>query len=185
MRTVALLALLAGCPKQTATEQAVNAAIACPAGTQPAGKAPPEGFEAWCQRVAPTGEVTREGPAITWHPDGTRASAGSYAVNRKSGFWSTYYPDGKPQAEGSYEVGVQVGLWKEYHPSGELKTEGEYAAGKPHGYWTYWHPNGQLLTAGDLVEGDKTGTWIEYDEQGKPKTERVYRNGRVLSQREL
>lgn len=185
MRTVALLAILAGCPKQTEVQAAASGAIDCPAGTKPAGKAPPDGFEAWCQRVTPTGEVTREGPAMTWHPDGARASVGTYANNRKDGFWSTYYPDGSPQAEGSYEIGVQAGLWKEYHPGGALKAEGEYAGGKPNGYWTYWHANGQLQTAGDLVNGQKTGTWIEHDEQGKPKTERVYRDGRIVTQREL
>lgn len=185
MRAVALLAILVACPKQTEVAPSAAAAISCPAGTKAAGKAPPEGFEAWCQRVAPTGEVTREGPAMTWHPDGTRASIGEYANDRKNGFWTTTWPSGGPQSEGSYEIGVPVGLWKEYHASGELKTEGEYAGGKPNGYWTYWHPNGQLQTAGDLQAGEKVGTWIEYDDQGKPKTERVYRNGRVLSQREL
>jgi hypothetical protein len=186
-----LCLLLLGCRHKPDTTPVSNVPagppppIACPETERLGGAAPPLGYEMWCQIVAATGQVTRQGPAIEWNADGTKKALGQYDYNKKHGYWQTWYPDGSLASQGSYEHGVPIGVWVEFHPGGGKKSEGSMSGGLANGQWTWWHPNGQIQTQGMMVDGQRDGKWIEYDEQGAPRVEREYRSGRLITHREL
>jgi len=159
--------------------------LQCPALSIPAGKAPPVGYEVWCHTQGEPGKWLREGPSIAWHSNAQRASEGLYAAGKRTGPWQIWYPTGQPKEQGSYVGGVKEGVWTSYHPDGTRSSEGEMVQGQQHGAWNYWSPDGQSRTEGQWKLGEKDGVWHELDADDRKVSERVYRNGRLLTQKEL
>ncbi len=157
----------------------------CPPGTTPAGFPPPEGYAVWCELTRADGKVVREGPSITFHPGGAKDAVGSYAADRPEGEWITYYPTGTPKDQGSYVQGRKEGTWVTFAPAGEKISEGSFSAGLEQGPWTFWSTETLSRAEGAYVLGERDGTWVDYSPEGKPVRERIYRGGRLVSQREL
>lgn len=190
MRLLFALLLLTGCPARKAETGATDArpaavAIACPPGTREIGATPPTGYEVYCAIVGTDGVPKRQGPAITWHDNGTRASLGQYESGRKHGFWQYWYPNGQLEKQGSFAQDAATGTWTEFRTDGGRSAEGEMLGGRPHGRWVYWHPNGQIQAEGSFADGERDGVWREYDDHGAPIVEREYRGGRLIAHREL
>lgn len=192
MRAWAMLAVaitLAGCPKTTAPVAVGppqgHPDLACPPGTVPAGFGPPNGIEAFCQKQRPDAVWVRQGPAIEWHTNEQRASEGSYVDGKRDGPWLFWYPTGSAEKQGTYSRGVEEGVWTEYHVNGDRKSEGQWVDGKQHGHWTFWNSDSLTRTEGNFVLGEKDGTWIDVGTDEQPIRERLYRQGRLISQREL
>lgn len=194
MRWMLLVAVigLAGCKKQVVDngpKQPVginHPDLDCPPGSIGLGAAPPNGLEIYCARVDPyTNAVTRQGPAITWHSATRRASTGAYSEGKKNGQWVYWAPTGTPEAQGSYSGDKKDGLWTTFHPTGEKASEGSYVGGREEGRWTFWAEDGLSRSEGMYEYGGRVGKWIDFDADGKPVRERTYRNGRLVTQREM
>jgi len=193
MRSMAIVmaaALLMGCPPKAPPQSTANpgpaySEITCPLGTVVAGYAPPTGSEVWCQRPNLDGTFTRHGPAITWHGNGEKASEGSYREGKSDGPWLYWYPTATPERQGSYALGKPEGVWTSYHPNGERASEGQMVDGKEHGRWTYWNAETLTRIEGEYILGDRDGVWMDFGPDDRPVRERIYRTGRLVSQREL
>lgn len=181
---------LAGCPPKPAAETGPSrpvghADLKCPAGTAPAGYAPPHGWEVWCEKFLPDGTTVREGPSIAWHPNEQRKAEGSWADGRQHGPWVYWYPTGAPQSQGTFAMGAKEGVWTTFQPDGQRASEGQFVDGAEHGPWTFWNAETLTRTEGSYLLGDRDGIWIDYGPDDEPVRERTYRSGRMTTMREL
>ncbi len=194
MRSALLLfmlpTVLLGCPKKPDPVEIVEEvdpypALVCPEGTEKKGKPPPEGMKVWCMRFTPAGQWINEGGYIEFHETGEKKLEGSWANNRREGTFKTFYMSGQIETEEIYYEGKAEGIWIEYHENGQKRAEGEKANGKETGPWLYWHDNGNKWKEGVWKNGEPDGTWLEFDPDGTPKIERLYKFGRLLTQKVL
>lgn len=102
----------------------------CPPGTAQHGARPPRGFELWCAREGSDGRE-RHGWAVTWHPNGVRATRGSYRDGLQSGTWTRWDDGGMKRVEAQFEHGEQNGLMRRFDLFGELEREVYYRDGEP------------------------------------------------------
>ena len=191
MHRLLALALLGACAKPPPPVAAPvdrgiqHPDLPCAEGTVGRGAAPPAGTEIFCARVDSSGTVTRQGPVIAWHSASRRAYAGAYADDQKAGRWTYWHVSGALDEEGSYSADKKDGAWVMYHPNGRKAAEGSFVAGKEEGPWVFYNEDHSRISRGTYVAGGRDGLWIDYDPQDRPVRERSYRNGRVVTQREL
>jgi antitoxin component YwqK of YwqJK toxin-antitoxin module len=159
--------------------------LVCPTGTRPTGYPPPAGREVWCERPTPSGATVREGPSIAWHDNEARKAEGAFVDGKPNGPWVTYYATGGPQTQGSYTMGVKDGAWTTYHANGSKASSGTFVDGAEHGWWQYWDEASTWRTEGNYVFGQKDGMWLEYGGGEHPVREREFREGRMVTVREL
>lgn len=159
--------------------------LQCPAGTSPEGYGPPVGRSAWCLLTLPDGHRVKEGPAIEWHENGARKVTGQWSQDRQVGEWVTYHPTGTPESRGTWVAGKKDGVWTTWAPTGEKVGEGPYVDGVEHGAWVFWNVETLVRTEGNYVLGGRDGRWLDYSPEGKATRERIYRDGRLVTQREL
>jgi antitoxin component YwqK of YwqJK toxin-antitoxin module len=183
-----LLLSVAGCKKKEVVQPEpepvpVHPDLICPDDTDGTGAPPPAGQEVWCQQIQPNGRSIRHGPAIEWHSNEERRATGEYYQGDRHGPWLFWFPTGSPERQGSYTRGVKNGIWTEFHVSGDRKAEGEFVEGSEHGPWVFWEDD--TRTEGTYVMGAPDGVWLEYTPENLALRERVYRGGRLVSQREL
>jgi hypothetical protein len=67
----------------------------------------------------------------------TGKTQGSFRNGKKDGPWVTYYPNGQLGSKGTYKDGKKEGLWVSYWDSGDLQSKGTYKDGKRDGPWVY------------------------------------------------
>jgi antitoxin component YwqK of YwqJK toxin-antitoxin module len=87
--------------------------------------------------------------------------------------------------QGSFAGGVKDGVWVSYHADGARSSEGKMIDGKQHGEWSYWSSDGQSRTVGQWKLGNKDGVWREMNAEDRAVAERLYRDGRLVSQKDL
>lgn len=191
MRLVCFAALVVGCTPKTAPHPAAGPTpgspeLHCPPGTQPNGFDPPDGIEVWCSLTRGDGKIVREGPSIAWHPSGVaKSSEGAWSDDVMTGEWSTFYPTGTVEQRGTYTNGRKDGMWTSFAVTGEKTAEGEFVGGLEQGQWTFWNIDTLTRAEGVYVLGKRDGVWLDYSPEGKALRERIYRDGRLISQREL
>ncbi len=61
-------------------------------------------------------------------------------------------------------------------PQGRMRNHGKYLE---------WHPNDKLALTGEYKLGKKVGRWVEYDPQGKKISDRIYEDGKLISENEI
>lgn len=198
MRWVMLLATTTtvyvnGCPKKvevedptgTASQAAASGdtALLCPEGGELFGSPPPKGREEWCGVTLPTGAIQRSGAAREYTSEGRLKAAGVYAANQRTGHWWFFDDDGAVEREGDYTSGAESGYWFHYDDQG-VSAEGAMKNGGRHGIWVSYDEE-RRPSQGTWVDGERDGVWVEFDEDNNPTRERVYRRGRLISQREL
>lgn len=190
MRWIVLTALLGACQKQASETPEyggpVHPELVCEEGAITGGKIPPVGFEAWCHRPTPEGRWYREGPSISWHPNGQKAAQGLYEGGKRNGEWTLWFANGNVQKRLTYQFGAEEGLMLEYHPDGAKAAEGMMAAGLATGAWQYWSADGTVRTEGQWKAGKQDGEWVAYDTvTEKPIKVTVYRGGRMTTSKAL
>lgn len=159
--------------------------LPCTNGTIGMGEPPPAGTEIYCARVYPDGRIQRQGPAIMWHSPSRRKAQGAFLDDRKSGAWQMWHPNGAVAGQGSFVADNKEGAWVEFHGNGERASEGDYVGGKETGKWMYWSEDGLTRTEGKYdAYGKRQDSWIDYGADDQPIRERIYRNGRLVNQRE-
>ncbi len=181
--------LLTGCkkpiePLPEPERVPVHPDLHCPEGTIDTGAAPPVGQEVWCQKQLPSMRYVRHGPSIAWHTNEQRQSTGDYHEGKPHGSWLYWYATSTPEKQGAYTKGLKNGVWTEFHITGDRKSEGEYVEDEEHGPWMYWTEE-KVRIEGAFIMGQQDGVWLDYSTEDVAVRERVYRNGRLVSQREL
>jgi len=162
----------------------LHADLICPEGTQEAGTPPPSGTEVWCHRLDASGTWLRSGPSISWHPNQHRSAQGEWKDNQRSGPWIYWHPNGAPQSHGHFSNGLKDGVWLDYHASGDPESEGAFVEGREHGPWLYWAAD-LTRVEGQWELGSRAGIWLDYEASGRASRQRDYRDGRLISQKEL
>jgi len=76
-----------------------------------------------------------------------------------------------------------TGILRSYYPDGQKRAETTYLNGRKHGEEKVWHPNGQLKSIGNWEQGLLSGPMQVWNETGTVQLERVYENGRQVSER--
>lgn len=190
-RTVALLLLLSACAKRGEIGSVYRkddgpvSKLGCPEGTVEVGAPPPTGTELSCVRTDETGRQVKHGPARTWWPDGRPRSHGAYAADQRVGHWWLWSADGHLEMEGDFRENAENGWWVYYRPDGGVSAEGPMRNGGRDGMWVTYDETTGLAQEGLWVGGEKEGVWVEYNADDRAIRERVFRRGRLLSQREL
>lgn len=188
------LVLSAGCKKKVAEptgpempRSVDHPDLKCMEGTIGAGSPPPAGLEVYCAKVLPDMKLLKHGMAIEWHTQTRRKARGQYLEGVKIGEWIVWHPTGSPMEQGNYVAGKRDGTWEMFHSDGSPASKGDYVGGKENGDWTYWAEDGSTRTEAHWRDGQRDGTWLVYDvaNDSEPRSERVYSNGRMVSQREL
>lgn len=160
--------------------------LQCQSGTIGAGNPPPAGLMVYCAIWKPDGSLTKHGPAIEWHTPSRRKSKGEFLEGVMTGSWVVWHATGSPAEQGNYVAGSKDGTWESFHSDGTPAAMGDYIGGKEHGKWTYYSEDGKTRTDAQWVEGRREGTWLVYKiDDPEPLRERVYANGRLISQRVL
>lgn len=118
----------------------------------------------------PEGTAQRGYPAV-------RDAIAAYCVTvaepaLRQGPFVSFYPNGKALAKGWYEAGNPDGAWVTYHENGQKLSEGAYARGVREGKWAFWRPDGEPLLE-EVLAGGARVSWTEraYDERGLREVE--------------
>lgn len=142
----------------------------CPAGTELVGPAGPGGalflvngrVAAAC--MSPDG--TYRGPSMTWHANGSKATAGDYSEDLKEGWWCFWHENGQISGRGAFRNDKPEGVWVTWHENGQKESEGFYLTGLHQGLFTHWNRDGQIVQVLDYEHGHLEET-IPYRD-GKP-----------------
>ncbi len=194
VRTLMLLGLVlvgsAGAKKSRGSttivrEEKIVSLLGCPEGTREVGAKPPMGFEMWCSRTDVTGQAQRHGPSWMWWPDGRLRSTGSFLEGKRTGHWWFWTSEGTLDREGLFLDGVEEGYWLIYRPDGTISSEGTMRNGGRDGMWVTYDDATGRPQEGLWTLGEKDGVWIEYRDDDTPFRERVFRDGRLINQREF
>lgn len=151
-------------------ENLADLQASCPAGTELVGPTGPDGVlfvvngrvAAAC--MSPDG--TYRGPSMTWHANGSRATAGDYRNGLKEGAWCYWHENGHISGQGAFRDDKPEGVWVTWHDNGQKESEGSYLAGLQQGLFTYWNRDGQIVQVLDYDHGHLKKT-ISYRD-GKP-----------------
>lgn len=191
MRALVLsLLLVAGCKRRGTQdvgeiiEGPPPSALGCPVGSVDTGGRPPDHLEFYCSRTDDEGRVVRHGPYWNFQRNGRAKSTGAYADGVMVGEWWFWDIDGNLTETGGYVAGEKDGYWVIYE-DGRPAAEGTMRGGNRHGTWVAYDLTTGRTNEGVWDDGEREGTWVEYSPTGKPLRERVYRDDRQISQREL
>lgn len=146
------------------------------AGPSPGGGAKGEAAEAGVLPTGerfpgcPAGTVARGFPVV-------RDAIAAYCVTavepaRRQGPFVSFYPNGKTLAKGWYEAGNPDGPWVTYHENGQKLSEGAYVRGVRDGAWVFSREDGGPLLE-EVLSGGARVSWKEssYDERGLQQVE--------------
>lgn len=190
MRLFILASILCSCQKQAPEVPEhtgpMHPELVCPEAAITGGKVPPEGFEAWCHSPTPEGRWYRNGPSISWHPNGQKSGQGTYEAGKQNGEWTYWFANGAVQKRVVFTYGAEDGPMTEYHSDGSKASEGMMSGGLASGPWLYWSADGTLRTEGSWNAGRQDGTWTAFDvDTNQPVTISEYRQGRMTTSRPL
>lgn len=130
---------------------------------------------------------------------------GGFIDNQKTGVWKTYYPNKNLKSEITYKNGQPNGYAKLYYENGELSEEGNWSgaywtgeyrfyhrngnlrynwfyteSGDRNGIQKYFYQNGALRIIGAWSEGEENGLLIEYFADGRVKSEKIFKMGKIV-----
>lgn len=179
-------ALLVGCPRKVevtneAPPPTPASVLGCPEGTFEMTTPLSGMIELSCRRTESTG--VRHGPALIRRGDGQLAERGAWADGRKTGHWWTWDAEGRLVRDGDWLDGEPSGWWMEYDTAGVVAAEGGMAHGDRAGLWVVREATG--VWEQPYVDGALHGIAVERGPDGVILRERVYQQGRLVSQREL
>jgi hypothetical protein len=90
-------------------------------------------------------EGKREGPAVSYYPDGKLRQKMHYTDNKRTGLSTIYFKSGKVYRETPYTDGKIHGIRKSYHENGNLLAEAPYNDGFPGIGLKEYKPNGEEI----------------------------------------
>lgn len=108
-------------------------------------------------------------------PTGKVVVSGSYARDRKHGWWRQWTDVGTLVLEQHWRKGKLDGVVKKYDGR-QLASEANFKAGKSHGSYTEFRGAKPSLT-GQFVDDRRDGTWTSYDSEGNVMLTATYKDG--------
>ncbi|HMN07038.1 MAG TPA: toxin-antitoxin system YwqK family antitoxin [Flavobacteriales bacterium] len=124
------------------------------------------------------------GTMTTYFQDGKVAERRTFKDGLAEGPAEQFFPDGKPRYKAIYAKGEPEGTETYFFPNGNKEIEGRYVNGDRDGGWKYYNENGSvqyqvLYAQGAMVKKKyENGTFTEYWDDGQPKSEETYKNGK-------
>jgi len=101
----------------------------------------------------------------------------SDGVTQRDGPWVSFYPDGQKYEEGAFTRDKRTGRWNYYHENGSLAKSGEYVDGQPDGTWQYRRTDGSLEHEECYRSGKRHGAWRYFDRMERPLKLETFENG--------
>jgi hypothetical protein len=149
--------------------------LECPPGTELAGGAPPEGYEAWCEGVPDdAGRLRRHGPSRAWWDGGAVRQEARWSRGRRDGELVEYHRNGRRAQAGRYLDDEKEGPWSTWSEGGQLTERAEYRRGVRHGLFAAWWPGGRRKAEGRFCQGMQCGAWSSWDEAGRELGKMVF-----------
>lgn len=125
---------------------------------------------------------------LTYHPTGTRESAGHWKHGLKEGRWTYWDEQGRPLREEFWEEGLEVSTWREWYPeSGRVRRIVRWRRGVRHGECSEWDPLGQCVWRENYKGGKRHGQWVCFQREGRvlnPPEVTQWRDGQVVQRPE-
>ncbi len=90
----------------------------------------------------------------------------TYRNNMKDGPSITFYPEGDTAEIVHYRAGKKEGRWTQYYPGGQLKLIAHYSADKLEGKFSMYQPDGRNLLEGTYRHDVRNGKWYLFDKKG-------------------
>ena len=109
---------------------------------------------------------------------------------RADGESKGWHPSGNLKQIRNWKDGKEDGLHTEWFDSGQMKIEETYKNGYPDGLYTKWYENGQKKMEERYhrkpdwaaeIPSVNDGLWINWTEDGKLSSERIYKDGKLIS----
>lgn len=123
-------------------------------------------------------------PLRTYYKNGQLKDECHYKNGKREGVWRMYSEDGKLISESNYRNDKEVGITRYYYEDG-TKAEIPYKDGKWHGVVKWYYKNGKLKFEKPMKNGETEGVYREYDESGNLIKEEIYKNGELISSKEI
>lgn len=121
-----------------------------------------------------------------FYENGNIKMQGELKEGSNFGHWQYFYENGNLSMEGPIFEGMRQDEWTHYYENGNIKRKGRYLNNRKVGIWNYFyestsggsdHARMGPLKAQAFYENGK-GTYKEYYQNGGPKAEGVYVDGR-------
>ncbi|HQW87765.1 MAG TPA: hypothetical protein PLH93_11285 [Flavobacteriales bacterium] len=127
-----------------------------------------------------------DGESRAYGPGGVLLRRVTYRRGRMHGPYADHFPDGALHEQVSYRNGLREGPYLRFTRTDTLdngpRLEGQYHRGRRTGIWRRYYGNGVQSEEGPLVEDVLDGRWTYWDRQGRPRLERVYVRGALVSE---
>src|SRR5437867_6958892 len=114
--------------------------VACPAGAELRGNAPPAGQRQWCE----DDRHRQHGPSVSWDQQQRQRVEAHFEHGAMEGAYRSWHENGRLALSGTYANDQREGLWEAWYPDGARARSDEYRGGRQHGTAKEWYPNGQL-----------------------------------------
>lgn len=140
---------------------------------------------------------TRNGPSVSWHPNGAMKAMGDYDHDRRDGAWFTWSSTGELISEERWSAGELVGVdgvldadplcpagtapIVERHDAGATEVC-ETPSGVRHGPTTARYVDGSLRRVGAYAGGLPSGEWMSWCPDGLPASRGDYVDGQRIGE---
>ncbi len=111
---------------------------------------------------------------------GRARSTETWNAGKLDGAMTTFFSDGQIAEKRTFKNGVAAGPAQQFFPNGKLRYEANYVNGAPEGIETYYFPNGNKEIQGRYVNGDRDGAWMYYNENGSLHVQALYAQGKQV-----
>ncbi len=95
------------------------------------------------------------------------------------------YDDGTHQEESYWKNGIKNGTTKWYYQKNVVMMESDYKDGKLNGTSNTYNNAGKMVKTGKYVDDKEDGDWQEFDDNGNLIKITTYKNGLVLSEKNI
>lgn len=130
------------------------------------------------KRVFSEGKL--EGPFEDYFLNGVVSAKGQYAGDQLTGDYLSWYESGELECRTPFEKDKEQGTEICFHRNGKIKSKVFYEAGKPEGPDSSWYDNGALEAAYFYRNGMEQDTGHHYHSDGKPFTDRIFLDGKLV-----
>jgi antitoxin component YwqK of YwqJK toxin-antitoxin module len=107
----------------------------------------------------------------------------NYVFGELDGLCKYSYSNSKLVAAYQYKRGIRQGPFTTYYDNGKKEKEGNYLGDELDGEFMSWRENGTLESEGSYVKGLKDGTWFYYNTSGEPEVTVLYKLGKEIKRR--
>lgn len=123
------------------------------------------------------------GKAISFHPNGQKATIEKFSRGRRDGVLSRWFDTGLLAFESRYRMGKRGGRTSSWWSNGNLRSQTDYVDDQAHGFSWEWFRDGSKFKKYHYTLGKPTGLQQGWRTNGKLFSNFEYRNGRTYGLR--